>query len=252
MIEIGAQFIIVASIMVFFVGVSKSGLAAGFGSLGVPVLSMYVPPIMAAGILLPLFVVIDTTNLWNYRNHFQRQYLKILILGSMIGIAFGTLAFGVVRPEWLRLLVGVIALWFAGLHFLRNYLPKISGKMPKKFGFFFAVISGFTSHLAHAGGPPVRAFLLNQDLPKSQFIGTFGFLFACINWMKVGPYLYFGQITWESIKVSLMLAPMIPFGVYAGLKLHKSLSQSLFTKIAYVLLTLAGLKMIYDGLSEIL
>ena len=252
MIEIGTQFIIVASIMVFFVGVSKSGLAAGFGSFGVPVLSMYVPPIMAAGILLPLFVVIDTTNLWNYRNHFQRQYLKILILSSMIGIALGTLAFGVVRPEWLRLLVGGIALWFAGLHFFRSYLPKISGKMPQKFGFFFAVVSGFTSHLAHAGGPPVRAFLLNQDLPKSQFIGTFGFLFACINWMKVGPYLYFGQITWESIKVSLMLAPMIPFGVYAGIKLHKSLSQSLFTKIAYVLLTLAGLKMIYDGLSELL
>lgn len=252
MIEIGTQFIIVASVMVFLIGVSKSGLAAGFGSLGVPILSLYVSPIIAAGILLPLFVVIDTTNLWNYRNHFQRQYLKVLILGSMVGIAFGTLAFGVVRPEWLRLLVGIIALWFAGLHFFRNALPTFSGKMPQKYGFVFAIISGFTSHLAHAGGPPVRAFLLNQDLPKSQFIGTFGFLFACINWMKVGPYLYFGQISWETIKVSIILAPMIPFGVYAGLKLHQSLSQSLFTKIAYVLLTLAGLKMIYDGLNEIL
>jgi uncharacterized membrane protein YfcA len=252
MIELGAQFFIVASVMVFLVGVSKTGLAAGFGALSVPVLSLYIPPIMAAGILLPLFVVIDTTNLWNYRNHFQRQYLKTLILGALVGIAFGTLAFGVIRPEWLRLLVGCIALWFSAIHFFKAILPKVSGKMPQEYGFLFAIVSGFTSHLAHAGGPPVRAFLLNQDLPKSQFIGTFGFLFACINWMKVPPYIYFGQVSWETVKVSLMLAPMIPFGVFVGLTLHKSLSETLFTKIAYVLLTLAGLKMIYDGLGEIL
>tara|TARA_R110002096_G_scaffold14041_3_gene49167 strand:+ start:13652 stop:14410 length:759 start_codon:yes stop_codon:yes gene_type:complete len=252
MIELGTDFFIVASIMVFFIGVSKAGLAAGFGALGVPIFSLYMPPAMAAGILLPIMVVIDTTNLWNYRNHFQRQYLKILILGALVGIGFGTMAFGVVRPEWLRVGVGVIALWFSALYFFRSYLPRISGKMPIKYGFFFAIVSGFTSHLAHAGGPPVRAFLLNQDLPKSQFIGTFGFLFATINWMKMPPYLYFGQITRETMYLSLILSAAVPFGVLVGLAVHKSLSQALFTKIAYILLTFAGLRMIYDGFSQIL
>lgn len=252
MMDFGLDFFVVASIMVFFIGVSKAGLAAGFGALGVPVFSMYMPPAMAAGILLPIMVVIDTTNLWNYRNHFQRQYLKILILGALLGIGLGTLAFGVVQPEWLRLGVGCIALWFAGLHFLKRYLPEIGQKLPMKYGLGFALVSGFTSHLAHAGGPPIRAFLLNQELPKSQFIGTFGFLFACVNWMKVPPYLYFGQITWDSAYISLLLSAAVPFGVLVGLAVHRSLSQALFTKIAYVLLTLAGLKMVYDGLSQIL
>jgi uncharacterized membrane protein YfcA len=250
--ELGTDFFIIAFIMVFFIGVSKAGLAAGFGALGVPVFSMYMPPAMAAGILLPIMIAIDTTNLWNYRNHFQRQYLKILIMGSVLGIGFGTLAFGVVRPEWLRLGVGCIALWFSALYFAKAYLPKLSGKIPMKYGFFFALVSGFTSHLAHAGGPPVRAFLLNQDLPKSQFIGTFGFLFACVNWMKMPPYLYFGQLNWETARIALILSAAVPFGVFVGLAVHKSLSQALFTKIAYVLLTLAGLRMIYDGLSVIL
>jgi len=252
MMELGTDFFVVAAIMVFLISMSKAGLAAGFGALGVPVLLLYVSPAIAAGILLPLMILVDSANLWIYRNHFQRRYLKMLIIGAIAGISLGALAFGIVQPEWVRLMVGIIALTFASMYFLKGILPKTQGKLPLRYGLVFGAISGFTSHLAHAGGPPVRGFLLNQDLPKSQFIGTFGFFFAAVNWMKLPPYLYFGQVNWDTLQIGLYLLPMVPLGILTGVLIHKKLSQTLFTKIAYVLLTLAGLKLVYDGVSQIL
>ncbi|GLQ34388.1 UPF0721 transmembrane protein [Amylibacter marinus] len=252
MMDLPLSFFAVAAIMVFLTGVSKSGLAAGFGALSVPMLSLFIHPAMAAGILLPLLVGIDSTNLWNYRHHAQRRILIMLIPGAMVGIALGALTFGKIDPSWVRLLVGCIALWFAGAYYLSPILPKIGGIIPLKYGVLFAIVSGFTSHLAHAGAPPVRAFLLNQRLQKSEYVGTMGFLFAWINLMKLPPYLYFGQITWQTGYVSMLLAPMIPLGVFIGLKVHKSLPQELFIKIAYFLLTFAGLKLIYDGITQVM
>lgn len=250
--DLPIAFFVIAAIMVFLTGVSKVGLAAGFGSLGVPMLSLFVPPAVAAGILLPILIVIDTTNLWTYRNHFQKQYFLLMIPGAILGIALGSLAFGVVDPNFVRLMVGLIALWFAAIYYGKKYLPDWGGKLDMKWGFAFAAMSGFTSHLAHAGGPPVRAFLLNQNLHKSEFVGTFGFFFAVVNWMKLPPYIAFGQINWDTLPISAMLLPMVPFGVFVGIFLHKKLKQEQFMRVAYVLLTITGLKLVYDALAQII
>lgn len=250
--DLSTNFYIVALIMVFLSGVSKTGLAAGFGSLCVPMLSLFVSPAVAAGILLPLFVVFDSSNIWTYRKFFQVSYLKILIPGAIMGIICGAMVFNNINPSAVKLIVGLIAVTFAMHYFFKGLIPSLDKKMPIKFGYLAGMISGFTSHLAHAGGPPVRVFLLNQDLKKSQFVGTFGFFFAVVNLIKVIPYVYFGQINWDTVLVSLKLAPVIPLGVLVGVTLHKSLSEAFFTKLAYILLTFTGVKLIIDGVLELL
>ena len=82
-------------------------------------MSLFVPPAVAAGILLPTLILADFTNLWNYRRSWDRRLVGLFLPGALLGIGFGALTFSVVNPDGVRLMVGAIALWFATLYWGR-------------------------------------------------------------------------------------------------------------------------------------
>lgn len=254
MTDLGAEFFVVAAVVVFLTGVSKSGFAAGFEALGVPIFAFYMSPALAAGILLPILILVDATNLWNYRKLWDWRILRLLLPAAAVGIVIGTVCVSYVTVDLIRLMVGAIALWFAGLFWLRSVVPRLwgGGVMGPKAGFILGCISGFTSHIAHAGGPPMRAYLLTQNLNKSVFMGTNSVYFYVVNLIKLVPYLMIGQINMESLKLSAAFVPVVLLGVLVGVTLHKKVSQQLFTQLAYGFLLLAGIKLVLDSALAIL
>ena len=50
---------------------------------------------------------------------------------------------------------------------------------------------------------------------------------------------------------SLILAPLVPFGFWLGIKLHDRVNESLFYNLAYISLLITGAKLLYDGLKGI-
>ena len=50
---------LVISFAVYLTGVSKGGFAGGFGTLSVPLMALVISPTHAAGLLLPLLLVMD-------------------------------------------------------------------------------------------------------------------------------------------------------------------------------------------------
>lgn len=245
--EFGTPYFFVAALVTLLIGISKSGLAGGGSSLGVPLLSMFVSPIVAAGILLPILILIDGTNLWNYRHNFHRRFLALLLPGAVFGIAVGSLVFTAINPAHLKLIIALIALWFSALYFLRRYLRSATKPLARKWALILGAVGGFTSHLAHAGGPPVRVFLLSQGIDKTLYVGTMGFLFAAINVIKLGPYVALGQINSETLWASLMIIGFVPLGVFLGLRLHRLISQDAFMLLSHILLAMAGVKLAIDG-----
>lgn len=250
--DLPLSFYIIGAILVFFIGVSKAGIAGGATSLSVPILALFVSPLVAAGILLPLMLVVDVAAITAYRKHVSWRHLKYCLPGGMIGIGAGTLMVGSVTPEHIKLIVGLIALWFAALYFFKPFLPQMVGPLPPQTGSLFAAVSGFTSHLAHAGAPPMRGFLLGQNLQKTPFLATFCVFFFIVNLVKLGAYIAVGQINYQTLWLSFCLAPLLPIGIWFGLKLHKAIPQNLFVKISYLLLLFAGLKLSYDYLVSVL
>lgn len=120
--DYGTEFLIIAMVVVFLIGVSKSGFAAGFEGLGVPIFALVMSPVMAAGILLPILILVDCTNLWNYRNKWNWRLLRIMLPAAAVGIAGGTLTFTYVNVDGIKLMVGAIAVWFSALYWLRPIL----------------------------------------------------------------------------------------------------------------------------------
>jgi hypothetical protein len=107
-----AAFYVAATFGILLTGVFKGGFGGGPGGIAVALMSMFVAPADAAGIVLPILCAMDIFGLLAYRNNWSRHHVRVLIPGALLGIVLGALAFGVVPVEWVRLLIGLIAVTF--------------------------------------------------------------------------------------------------------------------------------------------
>lgn len=242
-------FLSVALLCVIIIGISKSGLGGGLGQLTVPVMTIFISPLEAVAIMLPILCTIDFLNIWGYRKHWRKDFLLVMIPGAVVGVAIGGLTFKYVDDSYIRLLLGVLSLFFAFSYFRQKKAVTVEGRRAVLFGTFCGTLSGFTSTVAHAGGGPIKMFLLPQRLDKRIFVGTQVYFFFLVNQMKIWPYFWLGQFTPESLSFSAMLLPAIPIGMWIGYKLVDIVKPETFYKIVYAVLFLAGCKLIYDGLA---
>ena len=122
----------------------------------------------------------------------------------------------------------------------------------RRAGSFWAALSGFTSFVAHAGGPPLSVYLLPQNMDKTRFVGTTVIYFAFVNYLKLVPYSFLGQFSGENLLTSLILSPLAPLGMWLGIWLHRRIDEQLFYQTVYLMLAVVGLKLLYDGVAALL
>jgi uncharacterized protein len=235
-------------------GLSKGGFS-GLSVLGLPIFALALPPMQAAAIMLPVLVVQDIVSLWAYRGDYDRQALKMLLIGAVIGTGIATVLATLVPQAAITLIVGLIALWFAALFWLRRLRGVKEAPAVRKsnaHGVFWGTICGITSFIAHAGAPPAQAHLIPLRLSPPQFAGTLSYLFAAINLIKLGPYLWLGQFSKDNLMASVALMPVAAGATVLGVMLVRRIKPALFYPLIYGLLLLVGLKLTVDALRLLL
>lgn len=239
---------------VFLFGISKGGFGGGLGVIAVPLMALAISPVQAAAILLPILCVMDLVALWKFRGKWIWPELQILLPASLIGILVGALLFGYMSASVVRLIVGAVAILFT-LHFWINKQRTSSRELPnypRSFGLLGAAVAGFTSFIAHAGGPPISMYLLRRPLNRTDFAATAIVFFAVVNYVKLVPYAWLGQFDADNLATSAALVVLAPLGVLTGAWLHSRVTDRLFFAFVYLLLFVAGLKLIYDGISGLI
>lgn len=113
-----------------------------------------------------------------------------------------------------------------------------------------SALSGFAGFVAHAGGPPIKGTLLRLQLDKTAFVGTNAFFFFSLNVAKGFGYAALGFFSSSSFLSSVSLAPFLLVGVWLGFKLHNRISQETFVRLAYGLLALAGVNLLFISLAS--
>jgi len=239
-------FWLVASLAAIAVGASKGGLPL-VGVLATPMLALVLPPVTAAGLLLPVFVVTDMFGLYAYRRHFNRRILMILIPATTIGVTFGWATASLIPERLVTGLVGVLGVAFTLNLLLRKPLegPGKPASVPP--GLFWGAVAGFTSFVSHTGGPPFQVYVLPLKLDKATFAGTTTILFAYVNAIKLIPYYALGQLNPANLKVAAVLLVPGILAVLAGVQLVKIMPEKLFFKLVIWALFAISLKLIYDG-----
>lgn len=245
-------FYLAAIPAVLLFGIAKGGFGGGLGVMGVPLMALAVSPVQAAAILLPILCVMDLVSLWAYRGRWIWPELWLLLPASLVGIGIGTWTFGAMSPAVIRLMLGIIAVAFTLHHWLRTTgTDSPQETFPPSAGVVAAAAAGFTSFIAHAGGPPINMYLLRRHLDRTAFVATTVVFFAVVNYVKLIPYSWLGQLDGSNLYTSLVLAPLAPVGVATGVWLHNRVTDRLFFRIAYTLLFVVGLKLVYDGAIEL-
>ncbi len=239
-------FWVAAVIAASAVGMGKGGLPL-VGMLAVPIMALVISPVMAAGLLLPVYVVSDMFGLYAYRREFDRRVLAILLPGAVVGIGVGWATATIVPEAAVTLLVGVIGVAFGLNLILKRKItvqPKRAEVAP---GLFWGALTGFTSFVSHAGAPPYQVYVLPLGLTKAVFAGTSTIAFAVINVVKLVPYYALGQLTVGSLQTAAILFIPAAIAVFAGVKLVRWLPEKLFFQIVTWALLVISLKLIWDG-----
>jgi hypothetical protein len=243
-------FYLAGVIAVLLVGISKAGFGGATGVMGVPLMALFIPPTMAAAILLPLLCVMDLATLRIYWGGWDRRRLLGLIPAGLLGIGLGAATFGLLDENRIRLLIGVLAIAFAANAALRE-LNRGRPRAPERrfSGPFWGATSGFTSFVAHAGGPPLTVHMLALNLDKTVYQATTVAFYAAINTAKLVPYGALGLLDGSALLSSLLLAPAVPVGIWLGVRLHKIVDERWFFRIITVGLLAAGAKLVMDALA---
>ena len=238
-------------VAVVLVGLSKGGLGGAFALLGVPVLALVMSPVQAAALLLPLLLMMDAVGLWTWRGSFHRATLVAMLPAAIVGIGIGWLTAAATPEALVRLIVGLLALGFV----LRVVLPTRGAASTEPSAFaarFWGAVAGFTSFVAHAGGPPYQIHTLPLRLDPRLYTGTSVLFFAVVNVVKVVPYAALGQLDGRTLISAAVLVPLAVLAVLAGAALVRRMRPTVFYPFMYAMVALVGLRLVYDGLRGLL
>jgi len=231
---------------VLLLGISKSGFGSGFGSLAVPRMALAVTVPQAAAILMPVLFVMDVLGLHAYRRHFDWPLIRFLLPFGLLGTVVGTLLFRALDARLVAGIVGVFTLVFLAQRLVFPPRPD-SASPPRWLGALLTTTSGFTSFVAHAGGPPVNAYVIPMRMPPLLFTGSMAVFFFVLNLSKWVPYAWLGLLDTRNMATSVVLLPIAPIGVVVGVRLARRISPLLFYRVVYAGMLLTGLKLVWDG-----
>ena len=240
-------FYAVAVPAALLVGISKSGFASGIGALATPLIAMAVTVPQAAALVLPLLCLSDAMGLVSLRRHADWAVLRQLLPAGLLGIVLGWIGFGLLEPKVVGGLTGGVTLAFLAWNLRFPPRPEAAPPGAAATG-ALALTSGFTSFIAHSGGPPIVMALLPRHMAPLAYAGTSAVFFAAINAAKWGPYGLLGLIDLSNLATSVALMPAAAAGVLAGIWATRRVSAAWFYRLVQAGMLLTGVKLVWDAL----
>ena len=246
-------FVFLAILAVTIAGLSKGGFGAGATFAATPVLAISVGPVAAAAILLPILVVTDWFSLRVYWRQWRWSIVWPMMLAGIPGAILGWILFRELNVAWLSIVLGSVTLVLLAYQCFASFIkPSTQATKPSAIGAgWWGGLTGFTSFLMHAGGPPFAVYLLPMKLTKREYQASSVLLFTFLNAIKLLPYFALGLFDTSNLVISLWLLPVAPLAVLLGVWAHHKVREVIFYRIAYSLAILASAKLLWDGFAAL-
>jgi uncharacterized membrane protein YfcA len=236
---------IVAALVAFLIGLSKGGLGGTAGALATPMMALVLPADKVIGLLLPILMLADIFAMALHWRKWNSKLVLLLLPGAILGVTIGTIFITNAPTETLRTLLGVIVLIFAVYKiFEKRILNLFTYKSRNWHGIVAGTITGFSSALAHTGGPPVTIYLLMQKVTPAVFITTSVLFFFILNWIKVPYYFYADLFDFDQLGRLIWILPLVPIGVWVGRWFAYRVNRETYEKVIVTLLTINGIVLI--------
>lgn len=226
---------LVLTLIVLIASILQAGTGFGFAIIALPFLILIFPAHEAIQLNIILCTFISILMTYKTRNKVNKEILKRLISGSLIGILPGLIIFIFLDVKLLKILVSILILVSTGL-----LITKVTLKQSNKKEYITGSLSGLLTCSIGMPGPPLMIYFSGAKIDKAILRSTTMayFIFIC------SISLIF-QMAISSLSKNILLSilwsmPFMLFGIYLGERLYTRLNQQLFYKIIYLLLIFTG------------
>ena len=237
---------LVVALGMFMVGMAKGGGWASLAALAVPFVGLVLPIDDVIGMMLPVLMLADILAIGVHWKKWNKRLIILLIPTAIVGVTIGTLFLTNAPVRLIRIVIGVVVLLFAFYKLFEKSIFKKLTYTPRNWhGLLAGLVGGFTSSVAHTGGPPIAIYLLLQNLQPRVFAATLAFFFFILNYIKV-PFYYFGDVfNFDLLRQFLWLLPAVPLGIWTGKWLVVRVSKEQFDRIILFLLIITSFLLIF-------
>ncbi len=238
--------VLIGGLTAIFLGSFVQGtIALGYALVAVPILILFLPPQTAIPVLLVTGLFVCAFILWESRKWLS---FRSMIPVSIFGVAatpLGTWLLLVLEIDSFKIFIGAVISTIAIL-FLIGFRREI--KNEKLASLPIGIISGVLQGSLTMCGPPVILFLMNQGVEKRVFRANFAGFIMVMNISAFISFFVTGLITSEVLKLTLYFFPAMLIGVFSGIFLSRHINESLFRRIALIIVAAGGLSSALSGL----
>jgi uncharacterized membrane protein YfcA len=226
------------------VGLSKSGFP-GVSLLTVALMAEAFPPRESTGILLPLLIFGDLCAVHSFQKHTLWPEILKLLPATMLGVTAGFFLMRILPDAGFKPILGWMLLGTVLAQAARTAFPQLGAALPHTRGFawFIGLWAGIATMVANAAGPIFGLYLLSLRLPKEQMVGTSAWFFLIINLLKLPFSTSLGLLHLPSLRLDLLLCPLVVLGTLAGRRLLDKIPQSYFEAFLLGSAAVAALKL---------
>jgi len=235
--DVSASALIRLAVIAFVASVSRGFSGFGAALIFMPLAGTVVPPRTAAALLL----IIDfacaaplAPNAWKLA---QRKTVGVMALGALIGVPVGAWALTRLDPivtRWIiaSLVLVLLALLISGWRYRGKPHPAVAAGV--------GGLAGLCSGLAQTGGPPIVTFWLGQPIASAVARANIVSYFAISGVFSIASYLANGLLPMDVLRLSLIIGPIYGFGLFLGAHMFGVASETVFRRVCYSLIAIAG------------
>jgi uncharacterized protein len=213
---------------------------SGFGSalIFMPLASTVAAPRMVAALLLIIDLIAAAPLAPNAWKEADRKAVALMAIGALVTVPIGTYALTQFNPLTTR---WIIVAFVTLLLMLLISGWRYHGKGHPALSIGVGGLAGFCSGLAQTGGPPIVAYWLGRPIPGIIARANIILYFALTDIISFATYIAAGILTWDVVKLALLVGPVYGFGLFMGARLFGVASETLFRRVCYSLIALAAI-----------
>lgn len=224
--------------VVFLLAGFLQGLTGfGFGMVAMS-LSPFLLDIKQANVLVTILALFNCLFVtWSVRHAVDFKKILPMFLGALLGIPIGVYLLKVLQPKTIKIILGIILIGFSTYSILKKESTRRIGK---RWGVPMGMLGGILNGLIHMGGPPVIIYTYYQDWDKDSIKATLITYFAMGAAYKLVVLLLSKFVTFEIVKTSGILLPIVYFGAFLGFIWFARVNKEQMRKITFSILICLG------------
>ena len=148
------------------------------------------PATQAVALMLPILIIADAMSISSFWRKWDVALLSRLIPGAIVGVVIAVFLLEKLNANFIGLSIASICVLFSlkNLYFKQAKIKFLKGD---KGAYLMSSLSGITSTLVHAGGPPLIMYFSAIGLSPKKFVATTAAFFRDNKYCKVSWYCCF-------------------------------------------------------------